>query len=775
MGGLICWSQNAILGTAMNYTRMVTFLSDHLKLTQMVMACMAPAEVDSFVLCIVNVFARTGAILPLINRLLRDEFAVNAQAKGTLMRSNSIVSKITGGYVRQYGRDYLRMLLSDLITEIVSNENLDLEIQPSAFLQDPINRPSTDEELQRILAANQQFLQQTAQIFIDRITDNAMLDLMPREIRAIAAFTDLHANTYAPEQRGALVGGFMMLRFISPAVVAPEAYGILSSDVVPCKKARRNLVLLAKLLQNCSNGVLYGSKESYMTCMNSFVEQNVPRLTQFFKDAITDARVVAGESSRPWEEFEHTKKQAVGIDILNFDLDNLFQLHTILDHCREPLEARLEKTTSIPTALKEEVKDLLEALGPGPCVPKAGRSKLSGASRFRASQDFMGTSVKDSGDSTQSTISTEIALLEKAGFFYLGAPAKNGLPVIYAIANRFKREHLDNVDVLVTHIFNVLSLIENSRYYLVVDMSWARISTEMKREVYRQLGKLSSIFERRLRKNLEKVYVVHPSAYTRAVVLFMRQFTSSKLKKKIVELYNWEDLLQEIARENIGLPESSRDFITKAYHVIKVNAKGKSQKRIIKFTSNSLLNIDPKTKRIQNEKKLNEIAGLQAITDPAHLELFLTFVEAKAGASQTRRYIFTNAQDRDEVLLDIFRTGFSSAGGHLSQEFRVVKINKRGRHQDRTFKLTCDSLLNLDSSSIKSEISFAGIDSVTQDEAQPQVLYLQFKAESQVRKIICKDDATRLLKCLRYGIQRYRREDEEAFAREIYEPESDDV
>ena len=66
----------------------------------MVMACMAPAEVDSFVLCIVNVFARTGAILPLINRLLRDEFAINAQAKGTLMRSNSIVSKITGGYVR---------------------------------------------------------------------------------------------------------------------------------------------------------------------------------------------------------------------------------------------------------------------------------------------------------------------------------------------------------------------------------------------------------------------------------------------------------------------------------------------------------------------------------------------------------------------------------------------------------------------------------------------------------------------------------------------------
>jgi len=769
MGGQICWSLDAILGTAMNYTRMVTFLSDHLKLTQMVIACMQPAEVDSFVHCLVNVFARTGAILPLINRLLKEEFAHNAHKKSTLMRSNSIVSKITGGYVRLHGRDYLRTLLSDLTTEIVTNENLDLEIQPSAFLQDPINRPGTDEELQRILSANQQFLQQTAQIFIDRICDKTMLDIMPREIRAIAAFTDMHAKTYAPEQRGALVGGFMMLRFISPAVVAPEAYGILPADLAPSKKARRNLVLLAKLLQNCSNGILYGSKESYMTCMNSFVEANVPRLTTFFKDVITDPRLATGESTNAWEEFEHRKKQAVGIDILDFDLENLFQLHTILDYCREPLEEKLQKTTSIPTALKEEVRDLLEALGPGPCIPKAGRSKLAGAARYRASADFMAMTTKESGDGSQATISSEIGQLEKAAFFYLGSSAKNGLPVIYAIANRFKREHLDNVDVLVTHIFNVLSQVENDRYYLVVDMSWARISTEMKHEVYRQLSKLSTIFERRLRKNLEKVYVVHPSAYTRAVVLFMRQFTSSKLKKKIFELYNWEDLLQDIARENVCLPESSRDFITKAYHVIKVNAKGKSQKRIIKFTSNSLLNIDPKTKRIQNEKKLNEIAGVQALTDPAHLELHLTFVEGR-GASQARRYIFSNAQDRDEVLLDIFRTGFSSAGGSIAQEFRVVKINKRGRHQDRIFKLTCDSLLNLDSSHIKSEISFAGIDSVEQDETQAQVLFLQYKAESQVRKIICKDDATRLLKCLRYGIQRYRREDEEALAREIYEP-----
>jgi hypothetical protein len=34
-------------------------------------------------------------------------------------------------------------------------------------------------------------------------------------------------------------------------------------------------------------------------------------------------------------------------------------------------------------------------------------------------------------------------------------------------------------------------------------------------------------------------------------------------------------------------------FITKAYRVMKINAKGKGQERLLKFTLNSILNIDP--------------------------------------------------------------------------------------------------------------------------------------------------------------------------------------
>lgn len=219
---------------------------------------------------------------------------------------------------------------------------------------------------------------------------------------------------------------------------------------------------------------------------------------------------------------------------------------------------------------------------------------------------------------------------------------------------------------------------------------------------------------------MDKVYIVHPSAYTRAVILFMRHFTSMKLKKKIVELYNWESLTCEIALEDIRLPESSKDFITKAYHVSKINTKGKSQKRLIKFTADSLLNIHPKTKKINNEKKICEILEFGSFH---HLnEIQMTFGEKIIDSHQKknrtnktfRRYIFASKQDRDDVITEIFKSGFTI---HNSpQEYKVIKVNKRGRHQERTFKFTCDSLLILDNNNIKVCILVDDHDSDDHDE-----------------------------------------------------------
>jgi hypothetical protein len=103
---------------------------------------------------------------------------------------------------------------------------------------------------------------------VERITCTDSVMRMPREIRVIAGYISMFSAVHAPEAELPLIGGFIMLRFVvrasvhacacaranmrrffSPAIAAPEGTGLLSVDDMPSIKARRNLVLITKVLQ----------------------------------------------------------------------------------------------------------------------------------------------------------------------------------------------------------------------------------------------------------------------------------------------------------------------------------------------------------------------------------------------------------------------------------------------------------------------------------------------------------------------------------------------
>merc|ERR1712130_88378 len=81
-------------------------------------------------------------------------------------------------------------------------------------------------------------------------------------------------------QIGSLIGGYIYLRFFNPVIVTPDYLGFV--DVKPAKHMRRNLILLAKVLQNISNGILFGDKESYMGELNKFVLESREPLQDYF-------------------------------------------------------------------------------------------------------------------------------------------------------------------------------------------------------------------------------------------------------------------------------------------------------------------------------------------------------------------------------------------------------------------------------------------------------------------------------------------------------------
>lgn len=74
------------------------------------------------------------------------------------------------------------------------------------------------------------------------------------------------------------IGAFLFLRFMCPALIAPEGFDLIPSP--PSSEARRALCLIAKVLQNLAN--IHEFKEPYMLEFNSFVFDNAARLNEFY-------------------------------------------------------------------------------------------------------------------------------------------------------------------------------------------------------------------------------------------------------------------------------------------------------------------------------------------------------------------------------------------------------------------------------------------------------------------------------------------------------------
>lgn len=76
-------------------------------------------------------------------------------------------------------------------------------------------------------------------------------------------------------QKAAIMGGFFFLRFVTPIVVTPDGNNVTTLKVQ--KMQRRNLTLIAKVLQNLSNGILFGAsgsgKEGFLKSLNPFIKE----------------------------------------------------------------------------------------------------------------------------------------------------------------------------------------------------------------------------------------------------------------------------------------------------------------------------------------------------------------------------------------------------------------------------------------------------------------------------------------------------------------------
>ncbi|KAL1508749.1 hypothetical protein AB1Y20_004844 [Prymnesium parvum] len=281
-----------------------------------------------------------GDALPLARACIRVEFAANAARPAQIFRQQNLASRTVGAHARLIGAAYLRHTLQAVVTALILEE--------PAIEVDPARLPGEEEEAVR---QRQRQLEGWTERFIARVTDGSSLLAMPREMRDLLAEVKGAAQALRLDstQTNALLGGYLFLRFINPAIVAPEAHQIAPA---PSITARRGLVLISKLLQAAANGVEFGAKEEYMVPLNSLLARVRPSVASFLAAAASPIDRTAADPPA----YDSTDDSAKGVHELS--IERLRTLHDVL------LRRQPQLTEILAPEVAHALQMVLEDLGP---------------------------------------------------------------------------------------------------------------------------------------------------------------------------------------------------------------------------------------------------------------------------------------------------------------------------------------------------------------------------------------------------------------------------
>eukprot|EP00644_Phytophthora_capsici_P002278 jgi/Phyca11/528202/estExt2_fgenesh1_pm.C_PHYCAscaffold_270109 len=199
----------------------------------------------------------------------------------TLFRSDDYASRLVSTYSKAVGSKFIRVALSDPIRQIFKLKIADMELNPHK------EESLQDENQADINAAN---LMRTCQNIIDSIMKNT--HCIPSSYfhicshlnsKVISRFDGSKEGVEAEDASTltrSVIGGFLFLRFVCPAITTPHLYGLTKQ--LPPPETRRVLVLVTKLLFKTATGVKFGDREPQFKVLNPFIEKNSPAIQQLF-------------------------------------------------------------------------------------------------------------------------------------------------------------------------------------------------------------------------------------------------------------------------------------------------------------------------------------------------------------------------------------------------------------------------------------------------------------------------------------------------------------
>ncbi|WFD43599.1 serine/threonine protein kinase [Malassezia psittaci] len=173
---------------------------------------------------------------------------------------------------------YLSVVLSPYLQEIMLEPEKNWEIDPQKVAEELEKQevPPSAEEIGLIVREIVQFRAEQLQQLVARVNTSIIqsTESIPTSLNWLCAqlgqvILQKYPNASVSEINR-VIGTAFYLRFVNPAIVSPQTYGLLDIDLA--KRPRRALMLVAKTLQTLANHAVF-PKEGYMQPMSRFLDQ----------------------------------------------------------------------------------------------------------------------------------------------------------------------------------------------------------------------------------------------------------------------------------------------------------------------------------------------------------------------------------------------------------------------------------------------------------------------------------------------------------------------
>ncbi|PFH55905.1 hypothetical protein XA68_17426 [Ophiocordyceps unilateralis] len=512
------------------YEEMVNVLTTDISLPMSMSAICPTTEVDELTMCLLTIFEQRGLLFDLLRALIKQEID-QTENETEILRRSCVVTKMLSIYAKWKGNSYLRATLQEVLERLLTtSHDLDLELDPA--------RVGTREELHKNISQ----LKTVAKVFMNDIC--ASSSTMPPAFRKICSIITETVSSRFPNAKYTAVGAFVFLRFICPAIVAPESERLVSA--APTKEMRRGLLLIAKIIQNLANNVLFGAKEPYMLPLNPFLVQNVHLVTGFLREIAAPPDDLEGVANPKICDFG----SCVVLHRFLYDhWDPICQSLTCWDsHVGARSPAEMARSTP---SVSKPLQTLISKLGPPPLTISWNRPQIAASpppiyTRF---QNFMLRTALKSPESFMTSRAV-----------YDGGESKDGLSIVCIILRHIEDERID-YDTLVYCYLKISSRLWHEPFGLFVDATCFTGRTEPPSDILTMLNLLAPA---ELTSTLCRIYIYNMnSAFKKCFRRLLRvsnKIESSVFHQKHADYHlisNLSELRAHFNLKHLQLPEET--------------------------------------------------------------------------------------------------------------------------------------------------------------------------------------------------------------------------